>query len=74
MPKIVFDTNVWISAFLTPGGNGERAVRAVFEKRSELFTSVPLMTELANTLEKKFGWERGRVFDAVSLLSKTATL
>jgi predicted nucleic acid-binding protein len=47
MPTVVFDTNILVSAFITLGGNGERAVKSVIEGKAELFTSIPLLTELA---------------------------
>jgi putative PIN family toxin of toxin-antitoxin system len=67
MPRVVFDTNIFISAFITSGGNGERAVKAVLDDKAGLFTSIQLLTELARILENKFGWEKAAVERAVVL-------
>ena len=74
MPSVVFDTNVLISAFITPGGRGDEDVRRVMQGRSMLFTSVPLLTELARKLEGKFGWERERALEAVQFVASLATV
>lgn len=72
--RAVFDTNIFISAFVIPGGNAEeaylRAVRATFE----LFTSIAILTETANKLRTKFEWSDERVAKLVGSISKTATV
>lgn len=72
--RVVFDTNIFISAFVIPGGKAEdaylHAVRGVFE----LFTSVAILTETAKKLRTKFGWSDDRVARLLRSISKTATV
>ncbi len=72
--RVVFDTNVFISALITRGGSGERAFLAAVEGRIEVAVSVPLLTETANVLTGKFHWERDRVDRAVRLIAGTGTV
>jgi putative PIN family toxin of toxin-antitoxin system len=55
--RVVFDTNVLISAFVFPGGAPETAFRAALSGRITLVTSPALLAELARVLADKFGWE-----------------
>ncbi len=43
--KVVFDTNVFVSAFIVPGGKGEEALLLALRRKVDLFTSVPISTE-----------------------------
>ena len=54
-PRVVLDTNVWISAFITPGGTCEELVYTALAKGGELVTSPSLLNELARALHRKFG-------------------
>ncbi|GAA4339107.1 putative toxin-antitoxin system toxin component, PIN family [Pigmentiphaga soli] len=51
-PRWVVDTNVLVSAFLWEGVPG-RVIELAGEKEIQLFTSRPLLNELAATLAKK---------------------
>ncbi|MDZ7697494.1 MAG: putative toxin-antitoxin system toxin component, PIN family [Deltaproteobacteria bacterium] len=59
--KVVFDTNIYISAFVIPGGNAEKAYLHAVDGDFELCTSIAILTELARKLDEKFGWEKGRL-------------
>jgi putative PIN family toxin of toxin-antitoxin system len=52
--RVVFDTNIFISAFITPGGRAEIAWLQVVHGEVQLFTSVPILTETARILREKF--------------------
>ncbi|PWB82098.1 MAG: putative toxin-antitoxin system toxin component, PIN family, partial [Candidatus Methylomirabilota bacterium] len=54
--RVVFDTNVFISAFVIPGGRAEDAYVHAIRGTFELYTSVAILTETANTLRTKFEW------------------
>ena len=43
--RVVFDTNVFISAFVIPASQGERACLLAQQRRFELCTSVAILTE-----------------------------
>jgi putative PIN family toxin of toxin-antitoxin system len=63
--RVVFDTNIYISAFITPGGRGEAAFLRAVKGELELFTSVPILTELARKLRGKFRWDDEHVTAAI---------
>ena len=72
--RAVFDTNIFISAFVIPGGNAEEAYLQAVRGDFQLFTSVTILTETANILQTKFGWSDTRVAMLVGAISKTATV
>ncbi len=72
--RVVFDTNVLVSALIFPGGAPEAVYRLVIEGRVELITSRTLLAELGTVLEAKFGWDPARVEQTVAQLARIATL
>ncbi len=72
--RAVFDTNIFISAFVIPGGNAEEAYLQAVRATFELFTSIAILTETANKLRTKFEWSDERVAKLVGSISKTATV
>jgi len=72
--KVVFDTNIYISAFVIPGGNAEKAYIHSIDGDFELCTSVAILTELAGKLEEKFGWEKRRIVQLITSISNVATV
>ena len=45
--RVVFDTNIYVSALAIPGGNAEEAYLEAIRGTFELFTSVAILTETA---------------------------
>jgi putative PIN family toxin of toxin-antitoxin system len=72
--RVVFDTNVFISAFAIPGGQAEEAYLHAVRGTFDLFSSVSILTETANTLRTKLEWADERVQRALRSISKTATV
>lgn len=72
--RVVFDTNIYISAFITPGGRGEAAYLKAVNGELELVTSVPILTELARKLREKFRWEDERIKAAVRHVAAAAVV
>jgi len=70
--KAVFDTNVYISALITKGGRAEQAWLLAIQGKIEVYTSVPVMTEMAEKLRKKFHWEDNQIRTAVRHIAKIA--
>jgi len=56
--RVVFDTNVLVSALIFPGGNGERALARVIEGRHQLLLSRAIIRELLEVLARKFARDR----------------
>jgi putative PIN family toxin of toxin-antitoxin system len=72
--QVVFDTNIFISAFAIPGGSAEKAYLEAVRGTFELFTSVAILTETANTLGNKFGWSAYKTPQLLRAISTTATV
>lgn len=72
--RVVFDTNVLISAFVFPGGAPETAYRAALSGKVTLVTSPPLLAELARVLADRFGWEDTMVETAVGQVARIGTV
>jgi putative PIN family toxin of toxin-antitoxin system len=52
--KVVFDTNIFISALVIPGGQAEKAIRRITEGKDTLFISKPIVGEILSVLSNKF--------------------
>lgn len=74
MKRVVFDTNIFISAFITPGGRGETAYQKAVDGNIKLYSSVPILTELARKLQDKFKWDADRVKAAVRHVAAVAAV
>lgn len=72
--KVVFDTNVYISAFISPGSKAEDAYLLAVDGQMELYTSVAILTETAKKLRGKFLWDDVRITAALKQISKVATV
>lgn len=52
--KVVFDTNVLVSALALPGGQGDLALRKIVDGEDSLALSKPILDELLFVLGRKF--------------------
>lgn len=52
--RVVFDTNILVSALVFPGGQGEAALRRIIEQTDQLVLSRPIIDELLDVLARKF--------------------
>ena len=48
--KVVFDTNVLVSALVFPGGRGEAALQRIVDEQDLLLLSRPILDELLGVL------------------------
>jgi putative PIN family toxin of toxin-antitoxin system len=69
---VVFDTNVYISAFITRGGKAEQAWGLALEGKVDVFTSVAILTEMAGKLREKFHWRDELIKATIKHIAKTA--
>ncbi len=72
--RVVFDTNIYISAFVIPGGNAEEAYLHAVRGRFELFTSIAILTETAKTLRHKFVWSQDKIEDLLTNVGQSAVV
>jgi putative PIN family toxin of toxin-antitoxin system len=72
--KVVFDTNVFISAFVIPGGKAEEAYLHALKGDFTLYSSIAILTETAQKLREKFGWQENRLARVLKAIAKVATV
>jgi len=52
--RVVFDTNILVSALVFPGGQGDAALRRIIAGRDLLVMSKAILDELLDVLSRKF--------------------
>jgi putative PIN family toxin of toxin-antitoxin system len=72
--KVVFDTNILISALVFPGGRGESALRRIVEEQDQLVISKPILDELLGILARKFARDAEELAHVAVFLSGLAIL
>jgi len=72
--KVVFDTNIYVSAFTSPNSKAEDAYLLAVRGTCELYTSVSILTELAKKLREKFYWGDNEITSVLKHISRVATV
>lgn len=72
--KVVFDTNVFVSALTLPGGRGEQALGRIIAGKDSLAISKPIIDELLVVLARKFAREREELARVAIFLHGVAEL
>jgi putative PIN family toxin of toxin-antitoxin system len=70
--KVVFDTNIFISAFIIPGSQAENAVLRIIEGRDVLLLSKGILDELLTVLSTKFSRDKEEISRVAVILSEIA--
>ena len=70
--KVVFDTNILVSALVFPGGRAEAALLRIIEERDQLIISKPILGELLGVLARKFARDAEDLARVAILLSELA--
>jgi putative PIN family toxin of toxin-antitoxin system len=52
--KVVFDTNILVSAIVFPGGRADEALHRIIEEQDVLVLSKPILDEFLGVLARKF--------------------
>lgn len=71
--KVVFDTNIFISA-LNFGGTPSEVIFLAQTGIVELYISTPILYEIHGVLIQKFNWHRDKAEEAIELLQRFARL
>jgi putative PIN family toxin of toxin-antitoxin system len=71
---VVFDTNIFISAFVIPGGLAEKAILKIIEGEDSLLISKDIIHEVLSVLSSKFGRDREALSHVAVTLSGLAEL
>jgi uncharacterized protein len=72
--RVVFDTNIFISALAIPGSLAEKAVSRIIEGRDELVISPDIIKEVLSVLSLKFGRDREALSHVAVILSELGEL
>jgi putative PIN family toxin of toxin-antitoxin system len=72
--KVVFDTNIFISAFILPGSQGEQAFLLARREVFDLYSSIAILTETAKTLRAKFEQSDEDIKASLQIISRAAIL
>ena len=72
--KVVFDTNIFISAFVIPGSRAEEAYLNALRGTFTLYSSVAILTETAQKLREKFGWSEDNIARVLKTIAKVVTI
>jgi putative PIN family toxin of toxin-antitoxin system len=72
--RVVFDTNILISALVFPGGQGDAALRRIIVETDELVLSKPILDELLEVLGRKFARDAEELAHVAVFLSELALL
>jgi len=72
--RVVFDTNILVSALVFPGGQGEAALRRIIEEIDQLVLSRPILDELLDVLGRKFARDAEELAHVAVFLSELAVM
>ena len=72
--RVVFDTNILVSALVFPGGLGEQALRRVLGETDQLVTSRAIIDELLEVLARKFERNAEELAHVAVFVSEVATV
>jgi len=72
--KVVFDTNILVSALAFPGGLGELALQRIVEERDELLVSRAIIDELLGVLARKFARDAEALARVAVFLAEIGTV
>ena len=70
--KVVFDTNILVSALVFPGGRGEAALSRIIEEQDQLVISKAILDELLDILARKFSRDAEELAHIAVFLSDLA--
>ena len=72
--RVVFDTNIFISALIFPNSSAEKAVLKIIEGRDELIMSHNIIDEVLTVLSNKFNRNREALSRTAVNLAEIATM
>ncbi len=72
--RVVFDTNIYISAIVQPGSSADRAIQRILGGRDRLLISKPILDEVLTTLARKFSRDADALSRTALLLTELAEL
>jgi len=72
--RVVFDSNIFISALTLPGGRGDQAITRIIEGADSLVVSKQILDEVLLVLARKFSRDREQLARTAVFLSTMGDL
>lgn len=72
--KVVFDTNIFISAFVFVGGSADKAIQRILDNEHTLIISKPIIEETLGIIAEKFERNVEELSRTAVFLSEIATV
>ncbi len=72
--RVVFDTNIFVSALVLPGGRADAALQRIFDGDDTLIVSPAIIDEVLAVLAEKFGRHVEELSRVAVLLSEAGEL
>ena len=72
--RVVFDSNILISALMFPGKQAEKAILGIIKNRDQLLISKPIVDEVLEVLARKFARDPEELSRVAVLLSDLADM
>jgi len=72
MLRVVFDTNILLTALISSGSKSEEAYLLAIEGKVEFYTSLAILAETAGKLKDKFVWVDEKIEAAIKHISRSA--
>lgn len=72
--RVVFDTNIFVSALVIPGSRAEEAILRVLEGQDHLIISKAIIYELLTTLSRKFSRDQEELAHVAVFLTEIGEL
>ena len=72
--RVVFDSNIYVSALAIPGGNAEKAVLKVIDGKDTLIVSKEILNEVLTTLAKKFSRDHEELSRVAVMITEMARI
>jgi len=70
--RVIFDSNIYISALVIPGGQAERALFRILDGTDTLLISKTILDEVLATLARKFSRDPEALSQAAVILTEIA--
>ena len=70
--RVVFDTNILVSALVFPGGRGDAALRRIIDGMDQLVISKAILDELLEVLGRKFARDAEELAHVAVFVSELA--
>ena len=70
--RVVFDSNIYISALTLPGGQAEKSLFRILDGTDTLLISKPILDEVLSILARKFSHDRDELSHAAVTLTEMA--